>query len=279
MQTNDNFQWTDNKVIAFVKYLYDRHPNNEMYAKIEQFKKMDAFGKKLQQEINSEMWFSEAKKEKPKEWEIVAYKIADNIFIREHNEKNYFNVNGRSFFERISEEKLPLNKEIHSVKRLSDGEVFKVGEVTNYGEVTRFEIIDDEVLASYYKEYFVFTVCADCGRVSFNKLKKAKPILFTTSDGIDVREGDRVWFVDKDSFEIDFYDFNVYANGKEDLKHYPAQHLYFSTEAKAKEYVLWNKPALSLSEIKEVLERTCNLRFEAIEEGELIRLVKSKINS
>jgi hypothetical protein len=37
MQTN-NFQWTDETVIAFVKDLYNRHPNLEMLAKIRVFK-------------------------------------------------------------------------------------------------------------------------------------------------------------------------------------------------------------------------------------------------
>jgi alpha-N-acetylglucosamine transferase len=38
MQTNNNFQWTDETVIAFVKDLYNRHPNLEMLAKIQVFK-------------------------------------------------------------------------------------------------------------------------------------------------------------------------------------------------------------------------------------------------
>lgn len=106
---------------------------------------------------------------------------------------------------------------------------------------------------------------------TFKKLKGRVP-LFTTEDGINIYEGGRAWHVDED-FNIDFYDFIVYAN-KSDLTHYPHRYKYFSSEDLAKEYVLNNKPLFSLNEIIKIKE---NKGYSLIDE--LINIAKSKINN
>lgn len=88
----------------------------------------------------------------------------------------------------------------------------------------------------------------------FKASKRPKP-LFTTEDGVEIFEGDRCWFVDlrDNKYEIDFYDFIRYStNDEADL----ATHnflRYFSTEEKAKEYMIINKPCISVSDVYNIL--------------------------
>jgi hypothetical protein len=78
-----------------------------------------------------------------------------------------------------------------------------------------------------------------CGEDLIGEFKKGhirKTKLFTTADGVEVFEGDRVWYVTKENFIIDFHDFD-----KNDFC-VPERYLYFSTESLANQYILANKP-------------------------------------
>jgi hypothetical protein len=93
---------------------------------------------------NNPEWFEEVK---PMEWEVVAYNYGGSVY--EKNVGHFFNRKNKSA---LSEYQLKdRNSKIHSVKRLSNGEVFTVGDevATNNGrarhKILRFKIIDGDM--------------------------------------------------------------------------------------------------------------------------------------
>ena len=83
---------------------------------------------------------------------------------------------------------------IHSVKRLSDSEIFAIGDIVKCedckGKITSLEIYDNDIyLTGIDNETpFGFTLCKalDC----FEIPQKVKKPLFTTEDGVGIFEGD-----------------------------------------------------------------------------------------
>lgn len=124
---------------------------------------------------------------------------------------------------------------INSIKRLSDGEVFTVGDrikdtltncITNVSEITLKDIR-----------------CFLNG-VNINYAEKLKQPLFTTEDGVDIYVGDRISIVLLSDMEI------FTADGLVGRDTRPAEGFkYFSTKEKAEEYILMNKPCLSVADI------------------------------
>lgn len=158
---------------------------------------------------------------------------------------------------------------IHSVKRLSDGEVFTIGDNCKLtGKIQSFKIDSKSNLC---------IVEFSSGEDILCFLEKVKTPLFKTEDGVDIYENDN-WFI-------------VYIPGYKGTR--PLWTLYhssdgalaiwlddlsikrFSTKEKAEEYILMNKPCLSLKEVLElpnyVSHRGCGFA-EALQ-----KLVKTKL--
>ena len=123
--------------------------------------------------------------------------------------------------------------DIHSVKRLSDGKVFNIGDnaitaLNNYGTITAFEI--------YCNRMYIRTNGSSKGTFSCNiKDLIVSELLFKTEDGVDIFEGDECWAIDKTDLDhlgkVDFRNNNPYDYA-----------LYFSNEKKAQKYIKENKP-------------------------------------
>ena len=155
------------------------------------------------------------------------------------------------------------NARIHSVKRLSDGEIFTIGdkvfrEYSNY-TINKISIVNDKCMVSAL--YDTNNPNGSCLYYNLNNLKKFKQKLFTTEDGVDIFENNTsIYILDKFTIRhIKHKDFNVIS------KHVK----YFSTKEKAEEYILMNKPLLSYGEVQEYLKvKDCN---------KVLDLVQSKI--
>lgn len=130
---------------------------------------------------------------------------------------------------------------IFSVKRLSDGEVFTVG--------------DEATIELYKKRYKIIKIRKFANNIqihgeieeklfSYNlkNVIKLQPItpLFTTEDGVAIFVGD--------SYVCVTNQFELYDNKKQiSIRDIPVKS--FSTKDKAEEYVLLNKPCLSIIEV------------------------------
>jgi hypothetical protein len=155
---------------------------------------------------------------------------------------------------------------IHSVKRLSDNFIFTVGDKVKYYDK------NTEIKSIYYNEHnqLSFKVKGDAAPLTgcfmtnhphFKKLEK----LFTTEDGQDIFEGDTIYPV-SDDFQLLITDFA----GKKDIRI-----RCFSTKEKAKEYILMNKPCLSINDLIKIRDRNNVLGMGLIKKAK--ELVKYKI--
>ena len=123
---------------------------------------------------------------------------------------------------------------IRSVKRLSDSEVFTVGDFVK-------ETITGQCKGWEIKEFSLKdSRCFSCG-VNINNIEKLKEVLFTTEDGVDIFEGDTYYVANIKSWQCYKHYANIDGNTGLDK--------YFSTKEAAEEYILMNKPCLSINNV------------------------------
>jgi hypothetical protein len=146
---------------------------------------------------------------------------------------------------------------IYSVKRLSDGEIFTVGDNTTTGIIKEF-IFQGDCIGMVTGEHTSW--------VGIKVWRKVKQPLFTTEDGVDIFEGDTAIPLDPVSFKI--YAKTPYTTG-ESTKY--GIYKYFSTKQKAEEYILMSKPCLSINDVLSVGQRVI------ADEGKLKQIVKSRL--
>lgn len=150
---------------------------------------------------------------------------------------------------------------IHSVKRLSDNAIFTIGDkaktqLSDYGNIIEFE--------NKFNDIYI-TAKGGNNRCRLNDLIKCKKKLFTTEDGVDIFEGDKTCWIN-DWTVTNFADWRRSNNNKE---------LHFSTREAAEEYILINKPCLSLKDVSNYYKYLLN--FSNGNSKGLRELVKSKL--
>lgn len=165
------------------------------------------------------------------------------------------------------------NYAIHSVKRLSDGEIFIIGDYVENPVGQRFKI--SEFYLDCNKEKMLCNgLGTGAGHVGIHKIKKVKKIL-TTEDGVDVFSGDEVIAVNVD---------NLIIHAKTPLKTGESvkygNYKYFHHLKNAEEFVLINTPCLSIADIQDVyVSAKKGYRKNGVEQdyfSKLISVVKNK---
>src|SRR5690606_23114725 len=127
-----------------------------------------------------------------KDYEILSLSFGDDIYLKTGKKIKSFPYEGLYNEFRVPDKNGCITDreikgtdkydvKIHSVKRLSDGEVFTIGDNTKYGCIDNFYIKNNYLLAT--------TVLESNGRY-LKDLEKSKKPLFTTEDGVDIFEGD-----------------------------------------------------------------------------------------
>lgn len=186
----------------------------------------------------------------PKYWkkvEEVDYEITEVKYVTEIRflDKGYYRI----FKDGIGFELDYLLKNggtIHSVKRLSDGEVFTIGdEITVDGEEKSYEII--KLLK--FKDCIQVNAKRVGGEIfyrlsSISKLPKKTP-LFTTEDGVEIFDKKTSYYLVSNDFKVCFSSWFSQAD---------LPFKTFSTKEKAEEYILLNKPCLCLNDLKTIWE-------------------------
>ena len=137
---------------------------------------------------------------------------------------------------------------IRVVKRLSDGEVFKVGDVIKtyqYGHNHLIESITihnriDSIKHGIWINY-------DGGAQHFSNTIKVKDKLLTTEDGVDIYVGDETWTLHKNSWHLSPK--TTKNNNVSWFQSGEPAHWSFSNKEAAEAYMLNNKPCLSLNDI------------------------------
>lgn len=216
-----------------------------------------------------------------KDYEILSFKTNHNIYTKDKN--NIFrsiNVNDSADRINMRTESYMLKSsviyKIYQVKRLSDNERFTIGDsVDGLGihdknlKITHIKIKDDNSDVMFFNNGVYFQ--------NLSTVKKSKKPLFTTEDGVDIFEADETFYVNIQKHS----NFNIYhnepfsdrKNSKKLIKNKVG--LYFSTKEAAEEYVLMNKPCLSLNDVEKAFKKR---RTTHTILGELKEIVNTKIN-
>lgn len=138
---------------------------------------------------------------------------------------------------------------IYSVKRLSDGEIFKVGNVIKTYENGRPHVIDSITLYDKDNSFKQgIWIHYDSGSQHLSSTIKVKTKLLTTKDGVDIYVGDETWTLHKNSWYLSPKP--TKHNNESWFQIDEPAHWSFSTKEKAKAYQLRYKPCLSLDDIQ-----------------------------
>jgi hypothetical protein len=202
-----------------------------------------------------------------KDYEILSYIDNNNIFTVEDNSE---------ILER-------LNLKIYSIKRLSDNEIFTIGDkitsslfskLTDIDIIKHFYIPDENFCKIWTNIFNINDIIFGTNKFWQSNLHhtiKVKQPLFTTEDGVDIFEGDEFYFLQKDWLKyLNNYGKLIASKGTIAELAYKR----FSTKEKAEEYILLNKPCLSLKDIEFAISKTNNAEEKR---NKLKDLVKSKI--
>ena len=121
---------------------------------------------------------------------------------------------------------------IHKVKRLSDGEVFTVGDLITGYSYEDARSIQTIKICSYTG---IIKLEQDKGFTELHSATKAKNPIFLTHDGKDIFAEDKVWYVNKENF---YYDYILPSPG---IKFCSDINAYFLTREDAEDYIRKNK--------------------------------------
>jgi len=214
---------------------------------------------------NSSFLMEEFKKSKQqntiqKDWEIMSFMYQDRI-VMDKDEEGRFGVPDFCVYEEDLI-RSPLHK-IHSVKRISDGKVFSIGDVIDEKTICEFEVNEDWSGGMFVSFY------GSKNKSSISWLpKKVKQPLFKTEDGIDVYEGDRYYVViEKDGFGYETFAVAWHGQGGIESANYKNAAKFFSDKEKANEYILMNKPVLSVNDVISKIRRCCDGAFSENTDG------------
>lgn len=181
-----------------------------------------------------------------KDYEIICFrrKWDNNVTVTPYGKKRgWLAVEDISVF---TEDELLHNKnfEIYIVKRLSDGEIFTIGDKVR---ITKLQCDGSFIIDRFYfdcnnDKLLCNGKSSGNGHVSITKIEKVKQPLFITEDGKEIFKGDKFWFADKYKFsEGTACDSDI----RPTLKH-------FSTKEAAENYVVCNKPCLSFHDVSKI---------------------------
>jgi len=183
-----------------------------------------------------------------KDYEILSFKDLHSSRILKLSPNKQYYQDGNMYLP--IEKLLPniKNWKIYSVKRLSDDEIFTIGDIIyKTFPIVEFEIHDKEntILVSSYLGKKYSSGIYNERLENLKKIKKPLFTLFTTEDGVNIFEGDTYFSVNKKYWRVEEPENTCKIN----YETYHKNQYNFSTKEKAEEYILMNKPLLSLSDV------------------------------
>jgi hypothetical protein len=218
-------------------------------------------------------------KEVKKDWEILSFEgVTASRLLWTKQKNGLFSVNcslnklGTHSEEYLLQEGL----KIQSVKRLSDNEVFQIGDTVKTTQLTfvieKFSINvhrPSEILLSSSEHTFI---------CNLNEVFKSKPILFTTEDNIGIKKGDLYYFVIDSKVEIlNPWTVKSHVCNWDTLTKSPLGHVQFSKKEAAEDWIILNKPCLSYLDVHLAIQRTSvDYKTKAFLCDKIKELVKSK---
>lgn len=166
---------------------------------------------------------------------------------------------------------------IHSVKRVSDGEIFTIGDKVKCwdGIKTIERVFLHKSNIDKLGFWMIGQTGPDISSYTLEHIQKTKQPLFTTEDGVDIFEGDTVWHTNLNP------NLKIYSSiVKNKTPITTSVKGLYSTKKAAENYIKMNKPCLSLQEITELWYELYNESMKVGYKGyynELTKIVKQKL--
>lgn len=135
---------------------------------------------------------------------------------------------------------------IESVKRLSDGEVFCLGDICFPTSTPSNKLPISEIWFTLSGD---LRLSSDNYTMSIGGLTKYEEpkVLFTTADGVNIFKNQPYYGVYTKTFQLEYLEEGIdYELSNDD---FDETYITFSTKEKAQEYILMNKPVLSLNDL------------------------------
>lgn len=207
-----------------------------------------------------------------KQGSIVNCKIENNTYKWETKYKsNQYDCYSRLNLEESLRFILENAFDIYSIKRLSDGEIFTIGDkVINKTNSLYYGIISEIYIRNNELEPYVATTINGNMGLFLNNIEKTKQPLFTTEDGVDIFEGYTFYIIDDENWQPCIYQNYISINEYKNA-------LKFSTKEKAEEYILMNKPCLSLNDIIEDISKATKIKN--VKNTNMIKSLKELVNT
>jgi hypothetical protein len=222
-------------------------------------------------------WFKP--EEYPEYWEKVAEKDYEIIAVRyQHNNKVYtwdskqFRCEGGVIdLSCVLKGYVGTFKDgnkiyIYAVKRLSDGIVFTVGDRVKQSNVKHNNIFTIAGFEMDVNNEHLLAI--GNGGIKLKKIEHYKAPLFKTEDGLEIFPGDSTYIVGNG--------FSISHTGE---LYWNPQRPTFSNKQAAEEYVLLNKPCLSIKEIAPIIGQCNNTTYIDLDSltEKLKKLVKGRL--
>lgn len=139
---------------------------------------------------------------------------------------------------------------IHSIKRLSDGEVFTVGDIVKHNTLNRITIEYITNIGNTIAMHGPIVGITGSGHYQLKSIEKVKSV-FKTCDNAEISIDDLYYYVNTETLKVKD------AICTETSGSNP-NHLYFSTEEAANNYVFLNAKTISRKELLDVIEDLSN---------------------
>lgn len=192
------------------------------------------------------------------------------ILIKHSNGR--FGMTWGEYTEENQLDKLKLGKKIHSIKRLSDGEVFTVGDKiktsvdNSFCFIYSFTLKDDNLIIDCTHSF----LAKEKNINLLEDIEKIKNKLFTTEDGVDIYDGDEFYYVKFTEYNCTKGEpFEVVKSNHSSFIYEPQHEKYFSTREKAEEYIYTHKPQFSLQEIIDIVHSSTSINDIIIEAAKI----------
>lgn len=174
---------------------------------------------------------------------------------------------------------------IDSIKRLSDGEIFSIGDQIKGKGLLTYTINDFHVVSNSL--VMIRAQSDHCSTTSIStpikEAEKVKRILFTTEDGVDVFENQKYWFINTEGC-TPFWTAKSHTMGLSDRGLAPLGVKQFSSKEAADDYIFLNKPCLSLKDVSSVSKRVhqqgspfASLTYTKLDTQALDKIVRERI--
>jgi len=281
------YKLKDSNCFHFVQIPYTAPPYNSMEG-ISSTNDLMSWTNKPMMKVN-DAHTEKLNSEKESDYEILSFKnIHHNSIINIKDGRggtyNHYNVNNYLYDETNSVKSGDYI--IHSVLRNKDNIIFQLGDNITSNEWSNS--YKDATIVRFDKSDVYNGIRVESSNgcnndlYCINKISKPEPSLdskplFTTEDGVDIYEGNECLVINLLNWKynrFNAYKFLLFPNDNIVTSEFGKDAKYFSTEEKAKEYILLNKPCLSFGEVKAWFNLPYPERVDKL--SRLLELVKIK---